>query len=325
MHMIQKREAVAAFLALLIAVSVLAQMPAARAVTVPSPAYLLFSDDPDFDSKNPNCWYVGGAPRASAGMPEGYWYPNLGFDAAWFGQNYAKVPADGKGYLYAASSYDMWWGGRGWSNSFLHQGRPPYTSVNEGKFLVNYSNQYAYVDGIRFDMFTQEPIGKHYLVVRAKVTQDVLDKWNSNNGLLVAFLFQYEYLGGTLSAYDSPAFTNNMQCLHFDVFFHRTYKTLNIPFSWGQGWYYTLGDKYNADIHLQYVHNGKMDVGEWYTFYIDFGALMNGVKQNLDLITTTNNLPRCQAIILRYIQVSTETIGGQIGAEIDYVDFYTMP
>ncbi|MBC7113229.1 MAG: hypothetical protein H5T34_04315 [Candidatus Methanomethyliales bacterium] len=284
--------------------------------------------DPEFNTNNPNCWQVGligPYPRQSQNLPEGYWYPNTAFDSAWFPNNYAIVGGDGKVTLRAYSTYDLLWGGRGWSNAFVHQGRIPYAGgIYEGRFKAGSSSASAVpVDGIRYDMTTLEPTGKHYLVVKARLVTDTLDKWNSNNGLLIAFLFQYEFLNGALSSYDSPAGTNNMQSLHVDLFIHRTYKLGNIPFVYSPGWYYTLGDKYNADIHLQRVYNGKMEVGQDYTFVIDFGDFINGIKTNLASICASEGLPRPQALILRYIQVSAETIGGEIQAEIDSVNFVT--
>lgn len=298
------------------------------APTVPSTNNYPYIYDPEFNTNNPSCWQVGIVgpyPRTGQNLPEGYWYPNTAFDSAWFPNNYAIVTGNGSAILRAYSTYDMWWGGRGWSNAFVHQGSPPYSGgVYEGRFKAGPAASSAIpVDGIRYDMNTNEPVGKHYLVVRAKLLTDTLDKWNSNNGLLVAFLFQYEFPNGMVSAYDSPAATNNMQSLHVDLFLHRTYKALNVYRVWSPGWYYTLGDKYNADIHLQRVYNGKMDVGQYYTFVIDYGEFINGVKSNTALITATNNLPRPQALILRYIQVSAETIGGEILAEIDSVNFVT--
>lgn len=319
-----------AFLALVIVLSVIAPTltPVSAAPTVPSTNNYPYVYDPEFNTQNPNCWQVGligSYPRQSQTLPDGYWYPNTNFDSAWFPNNYAVVGGDGKATLRAYSTYDLLWGGRGWSNAFVHQGRVPYAGgIYEGHFKAGPSaNGAVSVDGIRYDMSTTEPTGKHYIVIKAKLLTDTLDKWNSNNGLLVAFLFQYEFQNGMLSAYDSPPATNNMQSLHVDLFIHRTSKVLNNYRVWSPGWYYTLGDKYNADIHLQRVYNGKMNVGQYYTFVIDYGEFINGIKSNVAQITATNNLPRPQALILRYIQVSAETIGGEILAEIDSVDFVT--
>jgi len=321
-----------ALLALVIAFSVVAPAltPVSAAPTVPSTNNYPFVYDTSLSNpRDPK--QVLFYSRTAQNLPDGSWYPNLGFDADWFGMNFAGYDLGFGGVPYgtvslnAYSNYDLFWGGRGWSNAFIHQGRPPYVGgVYEGHFKAGSSAGVAIpVDGIRYDMNTQEPTGKHYIVIRAKLLTDRLDRWNSNNGLLIAFLFQYEFLNGMLSAYDSPPATNNMQSLHVDLFIHRTYKFANIYNVFSPGWSYTLGDKYNADIHLQRVYNGKMDVGQYYTFVIDFGEFMNGVKSNTALITATNNLPRPQALILRYIQVSAEVIGGEILAEIDFLDFVT--
>ncbi|MBC7120975.1 MAG: hypothetical protein H5T33_05275 [Candidatus Methanosuratus sp.] len=297
------------------------------APTVPATNNYPYPYDPELSTYHPDYWQVGligPYPRASQNLPDGYWYPNTAFDSAWFPNNYAVLNG-GTATLRAFSDYDMWWGGRGWANAFVHQGRIPYAGgIYEGHFKAGASPGSAIpVDGIRYSMYTTEPTGKHYLEIRARVTTDNLNRWQSNNGLLVAFLFQYEFLDGSLSAYDSPAFTNNMQNLHVDLFIHRTYKFANIPSAWVPGWYYTLGDRYNADIHLQRVYNGKMDVGQYYTFIIDYGDFINGIKGHLGEIVASNNLPRPRAIILRYIQVSAETCGGEIAAEIDYIRFVT--
>lgn len=318
-------------LALLVVLSFTASafMPTVSAApTVPSTNNYPFTYDPDFNTNNPNCWQVGligPYPRQSQNLPEGYWYPNTAFDSAWFPNNYAIVGSNGKAILHAYSTYDLTWGGRGWSNAFVHQGRPLYAGgVYEGRFKAGSSSGSAVpVDGIRYAINTQEPTGKNYLVISAKLTQNDLNCWQSNNGLLICFAFQYEFQDGTLSLYDSPPFTNDRQSLHVDLFIHRDVKTANIPWSLPVGWYFTHGDQYNGDAHLQYVYNSHMNVGQSYTFVIDFGQFMNDVKTQVQ-----KNLPEeygflPSAIILRYIQVSAETIGGEIGAEIDYVGFTT--
>lgn len=325
-HILEKSQML--ILPLMVAVSIIVSSfaPAVLAApTVPSTNNYPYTYDPFFNTRNSNCWQAGPNPRSPQNLPEGYWYPNVNFDSAWFGQNYARVQGDGKAYLYSVSTYDLLWGGRGWSNSFVHQGRVPYAGgIYEGRFKAGSTSGSAIpVDGIRYDMNMQEPVGKHYLIITARLTQDDLNCWQSNNGLLVSFLFQYEFPGGILSAYDSTPGTNNMQSLHVDVFIHRVAKFANIRFPLPTGWSYTLGDKYNADIHMQYVYNSEMQIGQWYTFYIDYGGLLNQIKSYLYSICDGEGLPRPQAIILRYIQVSAETIGGAIGAEIDDLLFTT--
>lgn len=317
-------------LALVVALSVVAPAltPVSAAPTVPSTNNYPYVYDPDFNTYNSNCWQVGiigSYPRQSQNLPEGYWYPNTAFDSAWFPNNYAVVGSDGKAILRAYSTYDLLWGGRGWSNAFVHQGRPLYAGgVYEGRFKAGSSSGSAIpVDGIRYALNTQEPTGKTYITIKAKLTQNNLNCWQSNNGLLIAFVFQYEFQNGTLSLYDSPAFTNNKQSLHVDLFIHRDFKLFNIPGSMPVGWSFTEGDAYNSDAHMQYVYNSHMDVGQWYTFTIDYGDFINQVKAR-----AMTWLPQYygftpSAIILRYIQISAETIGGEIGAEIDYLTFTT--
>lgn len=295
------------------------------APTVPSANNYPFTYDPSFNTLNSNCWIVGANGRASQNLPDGYWYPNTAFDSSWFGQNYAYISSYGYASLFAYSTYDLLWGGRGWSNSFVHQGRPVYAGgVYEGHFKAGSTSGTAIpVDGIIYNMGTQEPTNKEYFYITARVTQDDLNCWQSCNGLLISFLFQYVMPDGSLSFYDSPAATNNMQSLHFDLFIHRDFKFANIRFVYpSNSWSYTLGDKYNADIHMQYVYNGEMTLGQNYTFVIDFGAIMNQLKSHLAIVIGTNNLPQPQSIILRYTQVSAETIGGILAAQVYDYGFY---
>jgi len=315
-----------ALLALVIAFSVVAPAltPVSAAPTVPSTNNYPFVYDPQITTRHPSYYYVGSNPRPSQNLPDGYWYPNVNFDSSWFGVNYAFIGSDGKAYLKAYSNYDLWWGGRGWSNSFVHQGRPPYAGgVYEGHFKAGPAAGSAIpVDGIRFDMNTQEPTGKYYIRIKATLTKDTLDKWFSSNGLLIGLLFQYEFQDGSLSLYDAPAKTNNYQSLHLDIFIHRSVKTLNIPYYWSPGWYNTLGDAYNGDRHVQYVYNSRMVVGQTYTFVIDLGDTINHLKSYFPPINYLDGLPTARAIILRYIQVSAETCGGEIEANIDDIEFF---
>lgn len=277
---------------------------------------------------NPGYQVAGPNPRTHQNLPSGYWYPNVDFDSSWFGANYALIDfANSKVILYAKSNYDLLWGGRGWSNSFVHQGSPPYSGgVYEGRFKAgsNPNNAIA-VDGIKYDVSTAEPEGKHYIHIKARLLIDNLNYWFSNNGLLISFIFQYEFYDGTLSEYDAPPFTNHYQSCHFDVFIHRTFKLANIPGSFpSDSWYHTLGDAYNGDLHVHYVYNGKMEVGQWYDFYIDFGKIMNTFKNNVLTECIGYNLPLPKYLILKYIQISAETIGGEILAEIDVCEFITL-
>jgi len=317
-------------LALLITFSIAAPAlisPVQAAPTVPSTNNYPFTHDPDFNTNNPNCWQVGligPYPRQSQNLPEGYWYPNTAFDSAWFPNNYAIVGGDGKATLHAYSTYDLLWGGRGWANAFVHQGSPVYTGVYEGRFKAGQTSSSAIpVDGIRYPINTQEPTGKTYLTIRARLTQNNLYCWQSNNGLLISFIFQYEFQDGSLSQYSSPPFTNDRQSLHVDLFIHRDFKFVNVPGSLPVGWSFTQGDAYNSDAHMQYVYNSHMNVGQWYTFTIDYGDFINNVKAR-----ALSWLPQYygftpSALILKYIQISAETIGGEIGAEIDYLIFTT--
>lgn len=320
-------------LALLIVVTSTALTPAVSAApTVPSTNNYPYVYDPDFNSRNPDYWQVGlvgSYPRQSQNLPEGYWYPNTAFDSAWFENNYAVIgtPVGNSGTvtLRAHSEYDLTWGGRGWSNAFVHQGSPVYTNVYEGRFKAGSTPSSAItVDGIKYNLFTTEPTNKHYIHIKAILSRDDLNYWQSNNGLLICFIFQYEYPDGSLSLYNYPANTNHYQSVHFDIFIHRTFKLANIPFSYPSGtWYNTLGDAYNGDLHEQYVYNGKMNVGQWYDFYIDFGDAINKLKYRVYNDCIDFGLPIPQNLILKYIQISAETIGGDIEAVIDTFEFIT--
>lgn len=90
------------------------------------------------------------------------------------------------------------------------------------------------------------------------------------------------------------------------------------------GWTYTIGDAYNGDIHLQYVYNSHMNVGQWYTFTIDYGDFINHVKANANGISNDQFGVPLSALILKYVQVSAETIGGNIEAVIDHVSIETV-
>jgi len=267
--------------------------------------------------------------RAPQNLPDGSWYPNLDFDSDWFLHNVAGydtvagIPL-GTATLAATSTSDLiYGGGRGWSNSFIHQGRPPYTGVQEGHFKAGTSSSNAVpVDGIRYVMNTAEPTGKHYLTIRVQLTKSQLNSFSASNGLLICFIFQYEFSDGSLSAYDSPPFSAAMQSCHVDVFLHRTQRVYGIPVQLPT-WSVTRGDAYNGDIHLQYHYNTDMTPGTWYTFTIDYGALINQIKGYLVTALINYNLPVPQAIILKYIQISTETIGGEISATVDYCRFTT--
>ena len=320
-----------ALLALVIAFSVVAPAltPVSAAPTVPSTNNYPFVYDTSLSNpRDPK--QVLFYSRTAQNLPDGSWYPNLGFDADWFGMNFAGYDLGFGGVPYgtvslnAYSNYDLFWGGRGWSNAFIHQGRPPYVGgVYEGHFKAGSSAGVAIpVDGIRYDMNTQEPTGKYYLYITATLNVDSLYKWQSSNGLLVALLFQYEFQDGSLSLYDSPANTNNYQSLHFDIFLHRSGKIANIPYYWSSGsWSNTLGDAYNGDRHVQYIYNGRMNIGQTYTFAIDLGDTINHLKSYFPPVNAMDGLPTARAIILRYIQVSAETCGGHIGATIDNVEF----
>lgn len=172
-------------------------------------------------------------------------------------------------------------------------------------------------------MNTTEPTGKYFVKIKLFMTKNDLNCWQSNNGILLAFLFQYEWQNGSLSLYDAPAFTNGLQSLHFDMFFHRDFKTANIPMSFPVGWSYTIGDCYNGDIHLQYVYNSHMNLNTWYEFTVDLGSVINQVKQTTNGLTTYYYGIQPSALILRYVQVSAETCGGEIGVIVDDVQFYT--
>lgn len=149
-----------ALLALVIAFSVVAPAltPVSAAPTVPSTNNYIFVYDPQITTRNDNYWqvgYIGSKPRPNQNLPDGYWYPNTAFDSAWFDNTYAYVGAP-QGYsatatLRAKSTYDLLWGGRGWSNAFIHQGRPPYAGgVYEGHFKAGSTSGSAIpVDGIR--------------------------------------------------------------------------------------------------------------------------------------------------------------------------------
>ena len=320
-------------LALLITFSITAPAlisPVQAAPTVPSTNYYPYLYDTEFTNpQNPSqCLFYSRTPQ---NLPDGSWYPNLNFDADWFGTNFAgydlgngKVP-QGTVTLSAYSYYDMFWNGRGWSNAFIHQGRPPYAGgVYEGHFKAGtrYDNAIP-VDGIIYDTRVAEPVGKHYLYIGAKLNYDEFYYGDASNGLLVCFIFQYKFSDGSLSLYDAPADTNNMQSLHVDVFLHRRGQASYIPIPYPQ-WEATLGDAYNLDIHLQYVHNYQMNVGQWYYFTIDYGKLLNEIKGRLALVCSNYGLPFPDAIILRYIQISAETCGGHISATIDYCSFVTL-
>jgi len=64
-----------------------------------------------------------------------------------------------------------------------------------------------------------------------------------------------------------------------------------------------------------------MGIGQWYELSADWGDLMNHLKYVCSNAFNQNSLPPPKAIILRYIQLSAETVGGRLGAISDYVKF----
>jgi len=291
-----------------------------------SDGYYPYFHDEEFAQWDP-VYSVWACPkRASLNLPSGKWYANGNFDCDWYCQNYAEVvPALGLGYLYAKSTDDyVWKGGRGWSNSFLHQGRPVYSGgVCEGKFKAGHSlADAADVDGIRYEFNTTEPVNPHSLKVRLNMNERYLDQANSFASVLVAALFQYVWQDESLSDYDSPP-TSHTQSIHYDRFLARACKIFWIYSESNVGdMYYTLGDAYNQDLHYQLVI-GKPPLNQWVEITTDWGAAINNMKAGVLSAIINNNLPIPipKALILRYLQISTEAVGGRIGAIVDYAKF----
>jgi hypothetical protein len=321
--MMEKRKILALFL---MALTLFVVVQNAYAETIPTAVPLQPYDT------NLNIYHATiGSRRQTTWLPSGQWYTNINFDPD--PSNYAKVGVDGYAYLRAYSYATFWPDMHGWSNAYFHQGRVPYSGgIYEGKFKDYYTNQD--VDGIKYILWDdpnfpnykihQEPEGKIWLIINLKITKRYVNSMNAFASVLFFALFQYEYVGGTLSEYDSPAGTNGMQALHYDIFLSRARRMF---------WWYSedspgtettdWGDAYNKDIHVQRVV-GKMNVGQTYCFILDWGFLINRAKQMfVDKFWGDTDYPpvHVNALILRWIGVSAEVIGSELEVQVDYVGF----
>jgi hypothetical protein len=150
---------------------------------------------------------------------------------------------------------------------------------------------------------------------------------NAFASVLLFFLFQYKWQDGSLSPYDSPAKTGSLQSLHYDVFLSRARRMFYVYWEdevGSEGW--DWGDAYNNDIHVQYVAGKMSNVGQWYTFTLDWGFLLNKcvelTKEAIDSAGAPIPLYP-SSIILRWIGFSAEVIGSELEAEVDYINFWT--
>lgn len=278
----------------------------------------------DFNLNYPHC--TSGQHRTTTPLPSGQWYTNINFDPD--PSNYANITG-GYAYLRAYSYATFWPDMHGWSNAYFHQGRVPYSGgIYEGKFKAFDLE----VDGIKYQLWNEqqtdiyyEPEGGQWLEIRVKITKRYVNSMNAFASVLFFALFQYEFNDGTLSLYDSPPFTNDMQSLHYDIFLSRACRFFGWYWEDGEGTETTdWGDAYNGDIHVQRVV-GKMNVGQWYTFKLDWGFLLNRAK--IMFITTYysyyNTYPyHVKYLILRWIGLSAEVIGSELEVQVDYIKFY---
>lgn len=270
-------------------------------------------------------------PSPNSVYPSGHWYPGFGFDPD--PSNYVRM-RDGAVTLHAYSYAIMFPSCYGWSNSFVSQGRPAYAKVQWGYFLGSNSTAdlAVPVEYIKIPMNESVPENELYLVIRARIDERYVFQINSFASLLIAFLFQVEYrniLNGTivLSDYDGSAFNGAYwdNALHYDVFLSRVYRTLGIYIEDSPGTITQTptGDAYNDDCHLQYVV-GRMEIGEWKTFILDYGHLMNVLRDKYYYVThhpTGAYLWEPINLYLRWIQISAEVIGAKLTATIDYMQF----
>lgn len=291
-----------------------------------SDGYFPYLFDEEFTQYDPTYSIWNCPKRASLSRPSGKWYANGNFDCDWYCYNYANIiSTPGIGCLFASSTDDfILKGKRGWSNSFLHQGRPVYAGgIYEGKFKAGQSLADATeVDGIRYEYGTSEPTNTHFLRAKVNISERYLDAANSFASVLVGALFQYVWPDESLSLYDSPPQTNYVQSLHFDAFLSRTYKILGFYGEDNPGaTFNTWGDAYNNDLHVQYVAGKISTLGQYQEIVADWGMLMNHLKYTSSTVFAEHGLPSPKAIILRYLQLSAETVGGRIAVTADYVKF----
>jgi len=265
-----------------------------------------------------------GTSRPPQNKPAGQWYCNTNFDPD--PSNYAIVGSNGLAKLRAYSTAIFIPDCHGWSNAFFHQGRIPYSGgIYEGKFKIWTPNGETVADGIEYPFVTDYETGKHFITVRVRVTKRYVNQAFAFASVLLFFLFQYKFSDGSLSPYDSPAKTSYLQSLHYDVFLSRARRT---------AWIYSedevgvtdwdWGDAYNNDLHVQCVAGKMSNVGQWYTFTLDLGELLNKcVALTIDAFASNYVYTFPQSLILRYMGLSAEVIGSELEVEVDYIIFYS--
>jgi hypothetical protein len=163
------------------------------------------------------------------------------------------------------------------------------------------------------------------LEIRLRITKRYVNSINAFASVLFFALFQYEDDDGCLSDYDLPAKTSDFQSLHYDIFLSRAQRFAGFYWEHNNGtenW--DWGDAYNDDLHVQRVV-GQMDVGQWYTFVLDWGFLINRAKEMFVEAYYHTYWVRptfIDALILRWIGLSAEVIGSELEVEVDYIRFY---